>query len=92
MITWSKVLKFMAASTAALGVSAVVRGGRANRVSPFASLASTFGLIIMVSAVIFVSGSETIYVLVGGTAVYAIGFFLERIARLDSHDDEVDLE
>jgi len=92
MITWSKILKFMASSTAALGVSAVVRRGRADRVSPFASLVSTFGLVIMASAVIFVSGAETIYVLIGGTAVYAIGFFLERIAQLDSHDDEVDLE
>lgn len=92
MNTWPNVLKFMAASTAALGVSAVVRRGRANRVSPFASLVSTFGLIIMASAFLFVSGIETLYVLVGGIAVYAVGFFLERIARLDGYDDRLDLD
>jgi hypothetical protein len=92
MITWPNVLKFMAASTAALGVSAVVRRGRANRVSPFASLVSTFGVIIMASALIFASGTETVYVLVGGTAVCAIGFFLERITRLDGYDERVDLD
>jgi formate hydrogenlyase subunit 3/multisubunit Na+/H+ antiporter MnhD subunit len=92
MITWSIVLKFMAATTAALGVSVVVRRGRANRVSPFASLISTFGLIIMAVAFLGVSGIETVYVLVGGAAVYAIGFFLERISRLDGYDEEVGLE
>ena len=69
-----------------------MRRGRANRVSPFASLISTFGLIIMALAFLFVSGIETVYMLVGGSAVYAIGFFLERIARLDGYDEEVDLE
>jgi len=92
MTTWPTVLKFIAASTAALGVSVVVRRGRANRVSPFASLISTFGLIIMAAAFLFVSGVETVYMLVGGTAVYAIGFFLERITRLDGYDEDIDFE
>ena len=92
MITWSIILKFMAATTAALGISIVVRRGRANRVSPFASLIATFGLIIMAVAFLCVSGIETVYVLVGGAAVYAIGFFLERITRFDGYDEEVGLE
>ncbi len=92
MITLPIVLKFMAASAAAAGVSVVVRRGRANRVSPFASLISMFGLIIVAAAFLFVSGVETVYMLVGGMAVYAIGFFLERIARLDGYDEELDLD
>ncbi len=92
MITLPTVLKFMVTSAAALGISAVVRRGRQHRVSPFASLISTFGLIIMAAAFLFVSGVETVYMLVGGAGVYAIGFFLERIARLDDYESEIDLE
>ena len=92
MITLPLVLKFMAASAAALGVSVVVRRGRKHRVSPFASLISTFGLIIMAAAFLFVSGIETLYVLVAGASVYAIGFFLERIARMGAHEDDLDFE
>ena len=87
-----KRLKLTAACAAALGVMAVVRRGRAHRISPFASLISTFGLVIMASAFLFVSGVETIYMLIGGAGVYGIGFFLERIARLDEYDEEIDLE
>ena len=92
MNTWSTVFKFIAASAAASGVTEVVRRGRRNRVSPFASLISTFGLIIMALAFLFVSWTETLYMLVSGDGVYAIGFFLERIARLDGRDEEIDLE
>ncbi len=92
MITWPIVLKFMAASAAALGVSVVVRRGRAHRVSPFASLISTFGLIIMAGAFLFVSGIETLYVVVAGAGVYAIGFFLERIARIGADENDLELD
>ena len=92
MITWPFVFKFMAASAAAAGVSVVVRRGREHRVSPVASLISTFGLIIMAIAFLFVSGIETLYVLIAGASVYAIGFLLERIARMDSYDDDIDLD
>ena len=86
------VLKLIVMSATAVGVSLVVQKRRSDRVSPFAGLISTFGLIIMGLAFVLASGVGTLYMLVAGAAVYAIGFFLERIARLgDDHgEDELD--
>ena len=92
MFTWPAVLKFMAASATFLGVSVVTRRRQKDEVSPFAGLISTFGLIIMAVALVFLSGIETIYVLVAGACVCIIGFFLERIARLGRLGPDVELD
>ncbi len=86
------VLKLLFMAATAVGVSLVVRKRNPDRVSPFASLIATFGLVIMGLAFVLASGAGTLYMFVGGAAVYAIGFFLERIARLDDGDGEDELD
>ena len=92
MTVLPNVLKLLVMSATAVGVSLVVRKRRSDRVSPFASLISTFGLIIMGLAFVLASGAGTLYMLVAGAAVYAIGFFLERIARFGDEHGENELD